>query len=76
MDSLQKDTDKLAIEMSGITDRIADKRILPDMLKMQEHLALINQRLKKMHDEMDTREGGVMASVPADKAAPENLKKQ
>jgi hypothetical protein len=54
--------------MGGITGRIADPKVEADMLKMEEHLALAAQRLKKMHDEMESREGGVMASAPAGKA--------
>lgn len=76
IDALQKSVDNLGIEMTGITSRVTDKKVAADMLKMQEHLALVSQRLKKMHDSMDGRDGGVMASVPADQAKPEMLKKQ
>jgi hypothetical protein len=67
MDSLLKDIGSLAVEMNGITERTADSDMKERMQKMQEHLSLVNARVKKMHDEMENAAGaGTMASVKTD----------
>jgi hypothetical protein len=76
MDAIQKDVDALTVEMNNASQQTTDKKTLAEMMKMEEHLALISQRLKKVHDKMDTRDGGVMASVPAEGSTPAALKKQ
>lgn len=75
MDALQKDVDSLALEVNGITDKVADSATKQSLQKVEDHISTINARLKKMHDEMDNAGSGVMASVKTDVAKPDADKK-
>ena len=67
MDSLVRDVHNLSKEMGAIADDTKDAALKVRTQKMEEHLAVIAFRARKIHDEMHGERGGFIATYKGQK---------